>query len=55
MSSLTGIPGALVGNQLGISSKTVRNVVSRILSKLRVATREHAVRHAREHGLGGSR
>ncbi len=41
-----------VSAQLGISDKTVRNTVSRILTKLRVATREQAVRHARGHGLG---
>ncbi len=37
---------------LGISVKTVQNLVSRVLLKLRVATREEALQRARAAGLG---
>lgn len=37
---------------LGVSAKTVRNIVSNVLAKLQVATRTEAVTKAREAGLG---
>ncbi len=42
-----------IARQLGVSEKTVRNVVSSILAKLRLADRSQAIVRAREAGLGG--
>lgn len=47
-----GYDNARVARHLGLSAKTVRNVVSIVLSKLRVATRAEAVAAARDAGLG---
>lgn len=47
-----GYDNARVARHLGLSEKTVRNVVSVVLSKLRVATRAEAVAVARDAGLG---
>jgi DNA-binding NarL/FixJ family response regulator len=41
-----------IGRQLGITEKTVRNNVSAILTKLRVADRAQAIIAARDAGLG---
>ncbi|KUL27973.1 response regulator [Actinoplanes awajinensis] len=41
-----------IARQLGLSAKTVRNHVSNILTKLRVAGRAEAIVQAREAGLG---
>ncbi|TLS49366.1 response regulator transcription factor [Paenibacillus antri] len=43
---------AEIAKQLGIASKTMRNYVSNILSKLHAADRAHAIVMAREAGLG---
>jgi DNA-binding NarL/FixJ family response regulator len=50
----TGASNAVISARLGLSTKTVRNYVSGILAKLRVADREAAIERAREAGLGGS-
>jgi DNA-binding NarL/FixJ family response regulator len=42
-----------IAHQLGVSEKTVRNAVSSILAKLRLADRSQAIVRAREAGLGG--
>jgi DNA-binding NarL/FixJ family response regulator len=47
-----GYDNARVARHLGLSAKTIRNVVSIVLSKLRVATRAEAVAVARDAGLG---
>lgn len=47
-----GRDNAGIGAVLGVSAKTVRNTVSNVLAKLRVATRAEAVTKAREAGLG---
>jgi DNA-binding NarL/FixJ family response regulator len=44
-----------IAEQLTLSSKTVRNHVSNIFSKLQVADRAHAIVRAREAGLGKER
>ncbi|MET8980601.1 response regulator transcription factor [Streptomyces sp. NPDC004539] len=41
-----------IAGDLGLSEKTVRNHVSHVLDKLRVATRAEAVARARDAGLG---
>lgn len=41
-----------IADRLGLSSKTVRNHLSNIFSKLRVTNRTQAVIEARAHGLG---
>ncbi|MEP6979961.1 MAG: LuxR C-terminal-related transcriptional regulator, partial [Nakamurella sp.] len=41
-----------IGRQLGITEKTVRNNVSAILAKLRVADRAQAILTAHDAGLG---
>lgn len=46
-----GTPNGRIGRELGISEKTVRNHVSSILVKLRVADRTQAALRAREAGL----
>ncbi len=47
-----GLRNAAIAQRLGISLKTVRNVVSSVLTKLQVPDREAATRRAREAGLG---
>jgi DNA-binding NarL/FixJ family response regulator len=47
-----GLRNAAIAQRLGISLKTVRNVVSSVLTKLQVPDRESATRRAREAGLG---
>ena len=42
---------AVIARELEISDKTVRNHVSNILAKLRVADRAEAIVRARESGL----
>jgi len=49
-----GLPNPRIGQQLGISTKTVGNHVSVIFSKLQVADRAEAIVRAREAGLGQS-
>lgn len=48
-----GQNNALIARGLGLSEKTVRNHVSAIFAKLRVADRSEAIVRAREAGLGG--
>jgi DNA-binding NarL/FixJ family response regulator len=48
----THLPNPSIADRLGISEKTVRNNVSAILVKLRVADRAQAILAAREAGLG---
>lgn len=40
-----------IAQQLGLTSKTVRNYISNIFSKLQVADRAQAIVRAREAGL----
>lgn len=47
-----GYPNPRVAEQLGMSNKTVRNHVSNIFNKLKVADRTEAIMRAREAGLG---
>lgn len=47
-----GYDNARVARHLGLSDKTIRNVMSIVLSKLRFATRAEAVAAARDEGLG---
>jgi DNA-binding NarL/FixJ family response regulator len=47
-----GFNNARIAQHLGISSKTVRNHVSNVLSKLHVADRAEAIIRARQAGLG---
>ena len=42
-----------IADSLGVSAKTIRNLVSNIFSKLQVADRAAAIAKAREAGLGG--
>lgn len=46
-----GRDNAAIGSLLGISDKTVRNVVSNVFAKLRVADRAAAIAKARQAGL----
>jgi DNA-binding NarL/FixJ family response regulator len=48
-----GLGNAVIAERLGISLKTVRNIVSAVLVKLPAADRAQAVVLAREAGLGG--
>ena len=48
-----GLGNAVIGERLGISVKTVRNVVSTVLVKLHAADRAAAIVLARQAGLGG--
>jgi DNA-binding NarL/FixJ family response regulator len=48
-----GLGNAVIAERLGISPKTVRNIVSAVLVKLPAADRAEAVVLAREAGLGG--
>jgi DNA-binding NarL/FixJ family response regulator len=47
-----GLRNAAIAQRLGISLKTVRNVVSSVLTKLQVPDRESATQRARAAGLG---
>lgn len=47
-----GLSNFEIGEQLGLSSKTIANNVSTILNKLEVAQRSQAIVRAREAGLG---
>jgi DNA-binding NarL/FixJ family response regulator len=49
-----GRDNAAVARRLGVSSKTVRNHVSNIITKLRVPDRSGAIIRARNAGLGGA-
>ena len=49
-----GRDNAAVARRLGVSSKTVRNHVSNIVTKLQVADRSGAIIRARDAGLGGT-
>ena len=49
-----GRDNAAVARRLGVSSKTVRNHVSNIVTKLQVADRSGAIIRARDAGLGGA-
>ncbi len=48
----TGAPNATIAARLGLTEKTVRNNVSNVFAKLRVADRAAAVARARDAGLG---
>jgi len=48
----TGAPNTAIAHQLVLSEKTVRNNVSNIFAKLRVADRAAAVARARDAGIG---
>ena len=50
-----GLPNRTIADRMGISLKTVRNLVSVVLAKLRVADRPAAIVRAREAGLGAAR
>jgi DNA-binding NarL/FixJ family response regulator len=49
----TGANNATIAARLGLTEKTVRNNVSNVFAKLRVADRAAAVARARDAGLGG--
>jgi DNA-binding NarL/FixJ family response regulator len=49
-----GRDNAAVAHRLGVSSKTVRNHVSNIVTKLQVVDRSGAILRARDAGLGGA-
>ena len=49
-----GRDNAAVAHRLGVSSKTVRNHVSNIVTKLQVPDRSGAIIRARDAGLGGA-
>ena len=48
----TGAANAAIAARLGLTEKTVRNNVSNVFAKLRVADRAAAVARARDAGLG---
>ncbi|MHA6627048.1 response regulator [Pseudonocardia sichuanensis] len=50
-----GMDNLAVARRLALSDKTVRNHLSTILAKLRVADRAQAIVRARDAGLGGAR
>ncbi|WP_433378260.1 response regulator [Actinoplanes sp. CA-142083] len=50
-----GLDNLAVARRLSLSDKTVRNYLSAILAKLRVADRAQAIVRAREAGLGGAK
>ncbi len=50
-----GLTNTAIAERLGSSPKTVRNQVSEVYSKLRVADRQEAAERAREAGLGKER
>jgi DNA-binding NarL/FixJ family response regulator len=47
-----GLRNAAIAERLGITLKTVRNLVSNVLTKLQVPDRQAATRRAREAGIG---
>ena len=47
-----GLDNGTIGQQLGVSAKTVRNRVSVIFDKLGVSSRPQAIVWAREAGFG---
>ncbi|MHB1139537.1 MAG: response regulator [Microthrixaceae bacterium] len=49
-----GLDNLSISRRLSVSSKTVRNHLSNILTKLQVADRAQAIVRAREAGLGGA-
>ena len=49
-----GRDNAAVARRLGVSSKTVRNHVSNIITKLHVTDRSGAIIRARDAGMGGA-
>lgn len=49
-----GLDNLSIARRLAVSSKTVRNHLSNILTKLQVADRAQAIVRAREAGMGGS-
>ncbi len=49
-----GLANPAIAERLGISAKTVRNVVSNVLVKLQVVDRAAAIARARDAGLGSS-
>jgi len=49
-----GLTNGAIAEELYLSEKTVRNVVSSILTKLPAATRAEAVARARDAGMGGA-
>jgi DNA-binding NarL/FixJ family response regulator len=49
-----GRENAAVARRLGVSSKTVRNHVSNIITKLHVSDRSGAIIRARDAGMGGA-
>ncbi len=49
-----GLDNTSISRRLAVSSKTVRNNLSNIFTKLQVADRAQAIVRAREAGLGGS-
>jgi DNA-binding NarL/FixJ family response regulator len=56
LEALAGGAGtAQIAGRLGLTDKTVRNHLSTIFTKLRVADRTQAVLKAREHGIGVSK
>lgn len=50
----SGLDNLSIARRLSLSSKTVRNHLSNILTKLQVADRAQAIVRAREAGLGGA-
>jgi DNA-binding NarL/FixJ family response regulator len=48
----TGAGNDEIARRLGVTTKTVQNTVSRLLAKLRLATREDAISLARSAGVG---
>lgn len=49
-----GLTNGAIAQRLHLSEKTVRNVVSSVLTKLPAATRAEAVARARDAGMGGA-
>jgi DNA-binding NarL/FixJ family response regulator len=47
-----GLDNRAIGEELDITPKTVANIMSELLTRLRVATRAEAAAAARSHGLG---
>ena len=50
----SGLTNSAIAERLVISSKTVRNYITEIFSKLQVADRAQAIIRARDAGLGGN-
>lgn len=49
-----GLPTTVIGEKLGLASKTINNHAPAIFAKLQVADRTEAVLRARDAGLGDS-